>query len=182
VTNNFVQDISNRLHNNLVIKASHKKVLSTATSTQSNRKIHPAHDADIFNALQSKSNSLHSRPQQKSDLPIVSAETNTLDEAIIVKGTKETKRILDAYKEHFGQDCDHSIVSKKKGKIKLDPNLDFPCVKPALDKWYRVLELFILNVIMTVVKEHHLSSHDLKNLQLINKSFLMMIPKVSRWL
>jgi hypothetical protein len=31
------------------------------------------------------------------------AETNTLDDAIIVKGTKEKKRILDAYKEHFGQ-------------------------------------------------------------------------------
>jgi hypothetical protein len=46
-------------------------------------------------------------------LPTVSAETNTLDDAIIVKGTKEKKRILDAYKECFGQDFDHSIVSKK---------------------------------------------------------------------
>jgi hypothetical protein len=88
---------------------------------------------DTFNALQSKSDLLHSRPQQTSAQPIVFAETSTLDEAIIVKGTKEKKRILDAKKEHFGQDFNHSIVSKKKGKIKLDPNLDFPCVKPALD-------------------------------------------------
>jgi hypothetical protein len=46
-------------------------------------------------------------------LPTVSAETNTLDDAIIVKGTKEKKRILDAYEECFGQDFDHSIVRNK---------------------------------------------------------------------
>ncbi len=76
-----------------------------------------------------------------SNLPAVLAETNTLDDEIIGKGTKEKKRILDAYEEHFGQDFNHSIVSKKKGKIKLDSNLDYPCIKPALDKWYHVSEL-----------------------------------------
>ncbi len=95
---------------------------------------------------------------------------------------KREKCILDTYEEHFGQVFDHSIVSKKKGKIELDPNLDFPCIKPALEKWSQVSELSILNVIMAVVKEHHLSSYNMKNLQLINKSFLRMIPKVSRWL
>jgi hypothetical protein len=69
--------------------------------TQSNWKVHPARDTDIFNALQSKSNSLHSRPQRTSDLPTVLAETNNLDDLIIVKGTKEKKHILDAYKERF---------------------------------------------------------------------------------
>jgi hypothetical protein len=49
-----MQDISNRLHNNLVVKETHKKVLSAATSNQCNRKVHPAHNADTFNALQSK--------------------------------------------------------------------------------------------------------------------------------
>ncbi len=113
------------MHNNLVIKASHKKVLSTAASDQSNRKVHPACDADIFNALQLKSESLHSRPQQTSDLPTVLAETNTLDDAIIVKGTKEKKRILDAYKERFGH-FNHSIVSKKKIISGADSQLFLP--------------------------------------------------------
>jgi hypothetical protein len=63
-------------------------------STQSNREVHPACDVDIFNALQSKSDLLHSRPQQLSDLPIVLAESNTLDDAIIVQGTKEKKRMF----------------------------------------------------------------------------------------
>ncbi len=111
---NFVQVISNRLHNNLVIKASHKKVLPTTTSTQSNRKIHPVRDVDIFNALQLKSGSLLSRPKQASDLPTVLAEANTLDDAIIVEGTNKEKCILSTYKEPFGQDFDHSIVSEKK--------------------------------------------------------------------
>ncbi len=102
--------------------------------------------------------------------------------AIIVKGIKEKKRILYAYEEHFGQDFNHSIVSKKKRKIKLDPTLDYPCMKPALDKWYHVSELSILNVITMVIKEHHLCSHDLKNLRLIKISFSTMIPKVSIWL
>ncbi len=51
------------------------------------------------------------------------------------------KCILDAYEECFGQDFDHSIVSKKKCKIELDPNLGFPGMKQALDKWYRVADL-----------------------------------------
>jgi hypothetical protein len=88
------------------------------------------------------------RPQQTNDLPTVLAETNTLDDAIIVKGTKEKKCVLDTYKECFGQDFDHSIVFKKEGKIELDTTLDYPHMKPALDKWYCVSELSILNVIM----------------------------------
>jgi hypothetical protein len=110
-----------------------------------------------------------------SDLPIVLAEANTLDDAITVKGLKENKHILNAHEKRFGQENNHSIVCKKKGKIKLDPTLDFPCMKPA------VSELLILNVITTVVKEHHLSSHDLKYLNLINKIFSMMISKILRW-
>jgi hypothetical protein len=121
-------------------------------------------DANIFNALQSKSGSVHLRSQQTSDLPTVLAKTNSLDDAIIVKGTKEKKCTLDAYEECFGQNFDNSIVSKKKGFIRLDPNLEFPRMKPALDKWYQVSELSILNVITTVVKEHHLSFQDLQNL------------------
>ena len=35
-------------------------------------------------------------------------------------------------------------------------------MKPSLDKWYRVAELTILNVITTVIKEHHLTPTKLK--------------------
>jgi hypothetical protein len=39
--------------------------------------------------------------QQTSDLPIVLAETNTLDKTIIVEGAKEKKHILDTHEECF---------------------------------------------------------------------------------
>jgi hypothetical protein len=55
-------------------------------------------------------------------------------------------------------------------------------MKPALNKWYWVSELLIMNVITMVVKEHHISSCNLKNLRFINKSFSTMIPKVLSWL
>ena len=77
-----MQDIRNRLHNNLVISTTQKKVLSVATSNQSNRKVHAARNAETFNSFQSKSDLLQTSPQQTNDQPIVSAETNTLDEAI----------------------------------------------------------------------------------------------------
>ncbi len=122
------------------------------------------------------------RPKRTSDLPTVLAETNTLDDAIIVKGIKKKKHVLNAYDERHGQDLDRSIVSKKKSKIKPDPTSDYPPMKLALDKWYCVSELLILDIIMMVIEEHHLSSYDLQNLCLLNTSFSTMIPKVSRWL
>jgi hypothetical protein len=61
-----------------------------------------------------------------SDLSTVLAETNTLDDAIIVKGKQEKKHILDAYEERFGQDFDHSIVSKKKDVPRADSLLFLP--------------------------------------------------------
>jgi hypothetical protein len=55
-------------------------------------------------------------------------------------------------------------------------------MKPALEKWYRVSELLILNVLITVVKEHHLLPCDIKKQCLLNKNFSTMIPKVLKWL
>jgi hypothetical protein len=104
-----------------------------------------------------------------------------MDEAIIVRGIKEKKHILVAYEEHFGSEFNHSLVSKKKGKIKQDPDFHRSCMKPALDKWCRVSELWILNVIMMVVKENHLLSCNLKRLRLLDKHF-SSIPKVLKWL
>jgi hypothetical protein len=63
-------------------------------STQSKRKVNQVCDVDIFKSLQSKSDLLHLRPQQTSDLPIVLAETNTLDDAIIVKRRNVFLRLM----------------------------------------------------------------------------------------
>jgi hypothetical protein len=54
--------------------------------------------------------------------------------AIILSETKEKKCILDTYEEHVGLEFDHSIVSKKIGKIKQDPNFNRSCMKPSFEK------------------------------------------------
>ncbi len=55
-------------------------------------------------------------------------------------------------------------------------------MKLALDKWYPVSELSILNVITMVIKEHHLLPCNLKKLCLLDKNFSAMIQKVLKWL
>jgi hypothetical protein len=106
------------LHNNLVRKPIHKKVLPAARTKPSNRKAPPAPTAANINALQGKSISVPTSIPSMNDQIVSPTEPNTIDKAIIVRGTKEKNRILDAYEKGFGSEFNHSIVSKKKGKIK----------------------------------------------------------------
>jgi hypothetical protein len=56
-------------------------------------------------------------------------------------------------------------------------------MKPSSDKYYRVKELTIYNVITIVIQEYTaFSKKELSHLRLINKYFLMMLPKLKRWL
>jgi hypothetical protein len=57
-------------------------------------------------------------------------------------------------------------------------------MRPSSDKYYRVKELTLYNVITTVMKEYYssFSRGDLLNLATINKDFSVMIPNVARWL
>jgi hypothetical protein len=57
-------------------------------------------------------------------------------------------------------------------------------MRPSLDKWYRVKELFLYDVITTIIKESRvsLSDQDLFNLCMVNKDFANIIPKTCRWL
>jgi hypothetical protein len=178
---NFLIDISNRLHNNLVIKPIHKKILPTAGTKLSNRKAPPAPTAANINALQAKSILAPTCVPTTNDQILSPSEPNALDEAIIIKGTKKKKHILNAYEEHFGSEFDHWIVSKKKGNIKQDPDFICSFMKPSLSKWYQVSKVLILNVIMTVIKEHLLLPSILKKLCLLNKTSSTMIPKVLKW-
>ena len=57
-------------------------------------------------------------------------------------------------------------------------------MRPSLDKWYRVKELYLYNVITTIIKEclPSFTNQDLFNLCLVNKDFANIIPKACRWL
>jgi hypothetical protein len=103
--------------------------------------------------------------------------------SIIVKGTREKKRILTANQEKFGSKYPELIVTRKKGKISNDISLHCTCMRPSLDKWYRVGDLHLYNVITTIIKECRVSfsKEDISNLRLVNKDFGNIVPKVLRW-
>ncbi len=104
--------------------------------------------------------------------------------SIIVKGTREKKRILMAYQEKFGSEYPELIVTRKKGKILDDTSLHRARMRPSLNKWYQVGYLHLYNVITTIIKESRVSSlkEDLSNLCLVNKDFANIVPKVRHWL
>ncbi len=104
--------------------------------------------------------------------------------SIIVQGTREKKRILTDYQEKFGSEYPESIVTRKKGKISDDTSLHCARMRPSLNKWYRVGNLHLYNVITTIIKECGVIylKEDISNLRLVNKDFANIVPKVLRWL
>ncbi len=73
---------------------------------------------------------------------------------------------------------------RKKGKTSDHISLDRSRMRPSLDKWYRVDDLHLYNVITTIIKECRVTSskEDLANLRLVNKDYAAIVPKVIRWL
>jgi hypothetical protein len=57
-------------------------------------------------------------------------------------------------------------------------------MRPSLDKLYQVSNLYLHNVIITVIKKQRatFSAEDFSNIQLVGKDFTNMIPKVLWWL
>jgi hypothetical protein len=57
-------------------------------------------------------------------------------------------------------------------------------MQPSLDKWYRVADVYLYNVITTVIKECRtaFSREDLANLRLVCRDFANIFPKVICWL
>jgi hypothetical protein len=181
-SSNFVQDISRRLHNDLVIKFP-KKI---HTSTPSESALHE-HQSKIKpgNVIIPR---LDNIPPPASSAPLVQSDPvwtklDLLSDAIIVKGTNEKRCILDKYEQKYRRNYDDLIVSKKKGKTTEDPTLLCTTrMRLSLDKWYRVSELTIPNIITTVIKEHCLTPTELKAIHLLNKNISNMVPKVTCWL
>jgi hypothetical protein len=104
--------------------------------------------------------------------------------SIIVQGMRKKKRILTAYQEKNGSEYSELIVTRKKGKISNNTSLHCTRMRPSLDKWYRVGDLHLYNIITTIIKECRvsLSNVDLSNLCLVNRDFANIVPKVLRLL
>jgi hypothetical protein len=71
--------------------------------------------------------------------PTIPKETN--DNLTIIAGTREKRRILNAYKKHFGLGYPDSIVTARKGKqvsTASDLQLLNKRMRPSKGKYYRV--------------------------------------------
>jgi hypothetical protein len=103
---------------------------------------------------------------------------------LLYKACAIKKRILEDYQKKFGKDSNDSIVTRKQGKISDDISLNRSQMRPSLDKWYRVGDLHLYNVITTIIKESRVtfSKENLSNLRLVNKDYATIVPKVIRWL
>jgi hypothetical protein len=88
----------------------------------------------------------------------------------------------------FGSGYQESIITKKKGKHNHNEPLQSLAsfrqgMKPSPNKYYRVRELTIYNVVIIVIQEYAaFSKNKLLNIRLLNTDFAKMIPKLQRWL
>ncbi len=86
--------------------------------------------------------------------PAIPKETN--DDLTIIVRTRETRRILDAYKKHFGSGYPDSIATTRKGKqvsTASDLQLLNKRMRPSKDKYYWVETLELHCVIAILLKD-----------------------------
>jgi hypothetical protein len=76
------------------------------------------------------------------------------DNLTIVSGTREKRRILEAYEKKFGSGYPDSIVTSKKGKLVSTMLVSHStCMRPSKNKFYQVNVLELHSVIATILKE-----------------------------
>jgi hypothetical protein len=173
----FEQGLSNKLHNSLVIENKSKTKQSIKQPTSA---IPPTTSA----ASVAPSNEKATLPpaQHQSCLSFLPTPISGVSSS--VSGPKEKKRILEEYVSKFGSDHQESIITKKNGK--LDPSEPLHIItsswkgmKPSTNKYYRVKDMTIYNVITIVIQEYTaFSKNELLSIHLINTDFAKMIPKL----
>ncbi len=97
---------------------------------------------------------MNAKTDSSSKVTAIPQEAN--DDVMIVSGTREKRRILEAYKTKFGTGYPNSIVTRKKGKHVGTTLLSHSAtwrMRPSKDKFYRVDILELHSVIATVIKE-----------------------------
>jgi hypothetical protein len=150
----FDQNVSNKIHKNLVTRL-HLSKDKTGTQARlptndSTKLIHPLPTNDIIVAAMNTKTDSSSHDATKPAIPQAAH-----DDAMIVSGTREKRRILDAYENEFGTGYADSIVTRKKGK-QVDTTLlsrsKTQRLRPSKDKFYRVDILELHSVIATILK------------------------------
>ena len=178
----FDQALSNKLHSSLVLRPSASQKIQNPSARSKSHDIANSNEL-IPTTTPSGDKSQIARLLSTKDPELVN-QAISIKDPIIVQGTRNKKRILDDYQKKSGKDSNDSIVARKKGKISDDISIDRYRLRPSLDKWYRVGDLHLYNVITTIIKECQVtfSKENLANLRLVNKDYAAIVPKVICWL
>ena len=115
----FDWNVSNKIHKNLVTKKHSSKGQPEITArshimSDSKPLICPLIASDVIVAAMNAKTG-DSFPIVVTTAPAIPREAN--DDATIVSGTREKRRILEAYETKFGTGYPDSIVTRKKGKL-----------------------------------------------------------------
>ncbi len=178
----FEQVLSNKLHSTLVIQPTTSKKISTASLSSTWAKpAEPLHQPSPTDASDVNSKIVTLLNTSNS---VTASHDMPSNNSIIVKGTREKKRILMAYQEKIGSEYPELIVTRKKGKISDKTSLHCARMRPSLNKWYQVGDLHLYNGITTIIKECRVSfpKEGISNFCLVKKDFANIAPKVPRWL
>ncbi len=164
----FDRNVSNTINKNLVTRLLSSKdktgVQARHLMSNSTMPIRPLLANDVIVAkMNAKTNS--------SSKVTVSIPREVNDDVMIVSGTKEKRKILEAYETKFGTGYPVSIVTRKKGKH-VDATLLLHSatrrrMRPSKNKFYRVDILELHSVIATVMKEFRVS--------LMRKTFVISV-------
>jgi hypothetical protein len=98
----------------------------------------------------------------------------------LVQGTMEKRSILDAYESAFKPDPASSIVANKKGKTDELPK-SLVRMKVSGDRYYRVNELTLHNVVPSLIVSGFLDRQQVGRLSKTCKLLSTTIPKVLHW-
>jgi len=185
----FDRYVSDKIHKNLVTKKHSSKgqpeiMARSHTMSDSKTPICPLIASDVIVAAMNAKTG-DSFPIVVATAPAIPREAN--DDATIVSGTREKRRILEAYETKFGTGYPDSIVTRKKGKLiatSSSLSLSTRRMRPSKDKFYRVDILELHSVIATIIKEFRVdfTAQDICNLCLVCKDFASLVPKITRWL
>jgi hypothetical protein len=148
----FEQGLSNKLYNSLVIN----------NKSQTKPCIKETRDAlpsSTLATLVAAMNKKAAQPLAPSHSCTPSLPTPNSGSSTAVSGSKKKKCILEEYVSKFGSGYQESIITKKKGKLDHNEPLQslassWQCMKPSTDKYYKLKELTIYNVITIVIREY----------------------------
>ncbi len=147
----FDWNVSNKIHKNLVTRlhsSKDKSLVQASLMSESKKPIRPLLANNVIvTAMNAKTDTL-----SKVTTPAIPWDAD--DDLTIVSGTREKRRILEAYEKKIGSGYPDSIVTSNKSKLVSTMLVSHSTrMRPSMDKFYQVDVLELHSVIATILKE-----------------------------